>query len=103
MRGPGLSKKIGLAVVLMFVIAGAATAATLLALPRSVADVVTKYGPAARQRIVPYFRRAGLAYPPKQIALLVFKDEERVSLWARSDTTQPWKFIRRYPILAASG
>jgi len=71
--------------------------------PRSVADVVARYGPAAHKRLGPYFKRAGVAYPPKQIALLVFKRERRLSLWARPATNGPWRFIRHYPVLAASG
>lgn len=69
--------------------------------PRSVADVVTKYGPNARARLKPYFVRKHVAYPPKAIALLVFKQEERVALWARSGNG--WRFIRDYPVFAASG
>jgi len=71
--------------------------------PRSVADVVARYGPAARERLGPHFERARVAYPPKQIALLVFKRENRLSLWARSSMNAPWRFIRHYPVLAASG
>jgi hypothetical protein len=71
--------------------------------PRTVADVVARYGPAARRRLGPDFRRAGVTWPPKQIALLVFKREKRLSLWARSATDGPWRFIRHYPVLAASG
>ena len=71
--------------------------------PRTVADVVARYGPAAHKRLGPYFKRAGVAYPPKQIALLVFKRERRLSLWARSTPNGPWRFIRHYPVLAASG
>jgi hypothetical protein len=69
--------------------------------PRSVADVLAAYGPAARARLVPHFRRAGVAYPPREVALLVFKREQRVALWSRSGTA--WRFIRSYPIHAASG
>ena len=69
--------------------------------PRSVADVVAKYGPAARARLKPHFVKARVAYPPKEITFLVFKEERRVALWAR-DAGQ-WRFIRDYPILAASG
>lgn len=74
---------------------------------RTVADVVARYGPGARKRLEPHFQREGVAYPPRQIALLVFKNERRVALWARGGAagSQPadWKFIRAYPILAASG
>ena len=69
--------------------------------PRTVADVVAKYGPAAKARLAPHFRKAGVAYPPKEIAILVFKDERRVAIWARDGAA--WRFIRDYPILAASG
>lgn len=68
---------------------------------RTVDDVVAKYGPAARQRLEPHFRRAGVAYPPREIAFLVFKQERRVALWARD--TGGWRYIRAYPIFAASG
>jgi|SRR5215212_243207 len=65
--------------------------------PRTVAEAVAQYGPAARARLKPHFVRAGIAYPPKQLALLVFKRENRVAVWADRH------FIRSYPILAASG
>ena len=73
--------------------------------PRSVADVVARYGPAARARLVPHFRKAGVSWPPREIAFLVFKREKRMAVWARSSGApgSPWKFIRNYPILAASG
>jgi hypothetical protein len=69
--------------------------------PRTVADVLAKYGPEARKRLEPHFRRADVTYPPKEIAFLVFKREKRLALWARSGAD--WRFIRDYPILAASG
>ena len=70
---------------------------------RTVADVVARYGPDARKRMAPHFARAGVTYPPKQIALLVFKRENRLAVWARSGTSTPWRFVRHYPVLAASG
>lgn len=69
--------------------------------PRTVAEVVARYGPAARARLRPHLRRAGVTYPPKQLAILVFKRERRLALWARN--TGEWRFVRDYPILAASG
>jgi hypothetical protein len=70
--------------------------------PRTVADVLARFGPDARARLRPHFTRARVAYPPKDIAMLVFKRERRLALWARNDGG-PWRFIRDYPILAASG
>ncbi len=70
--------------------------------PRTIADVVARYGPDARARLRPHFTRARVTVPPKDLALLVFKREERFVVWARSDGGT-WRFIRDYPILAASG
>jgi hypothetical protein len=69
--------------------------------PRTVADVVERYGPAARARLRPHLTRAGVAYPPKEIAILVFKRERRVAVWARNGGA--WRFVRDYPVFAASG
>lgn len=64
---------------------------------RTVESAVAKYGPAARRRLAPHFAKAAVKYPPKNIALLVFKDERRLALWADG------RFIRAYPVFAASG
>lgn len=69
--------------------------------PRSVGDVVSRYGPAARARLAPHFQSAGVPYPPKEIAILALKNERRVAVWVRG--TGEWRFLRNYPILAASG
>jgi murein L,D-transpeptidase YafK len=71
--------------------------------PRTVEDVVARYGAQARVRMAPHFKRAGVPYPPKQLALLVFKREKRLAVWARASATAPWRFVRHYPVLAASG
>jgi len=68
---------------------------------RSVAEAVDRYGPAAEGRLRPVFERAGVAYPPTRIALLAFKAERRLELWA--DRRGEWVHVRTYPILAASG
>lgn len=69
--------------------------------PRTVADVLAKYGPAARTRLAPHFKRIGVKYPPRRVALLVFKDERRVAVWVHDGAR--WKFLRGYPVMAASG
>lgn len=96
-------KIIVIAAVLLVVATATAVVLRITRGPRTVADVVARYGPDARKRLAPHFKRAGVAYPPKQIAVLVFKREKRVSLWARSTANAPWRFVRHYPILAASG
>lgn len=69
--------------------------------PRSVADVLETYGPAAEARLKPHFERADVAYPPPRITLVAYKREKRLELWVpRGDT---WAHIHDYPIRAASG
>lgn len=65
-------------------------------------DRLAQYGPAARARLVPPFKAAGVAYPPREVVLVGLKREETLEVWA-SDGTGPESLIRKYPILAASG
>ncbi|MDQ3622858.1 MAG: L,D-transpeptidase family protein [Verrucomicrobiota bacterium] len=49
-----------------------------------------------------HFRRAGLAYPPREIFLRAFKHEQELELWARA-AGKPFRLIVTFPVLAASG
>jgi hypothetical protein len=69
---------------------------------KTVSDVLTDIGADASKRLLPWFERANVPYPPPQrLALLGFKAEKRLELWAETDAT--WTRIRRYRIFAASG
>jgi hypothetical protein len=68
---------------------------------RTVAQVLEIYGPAAEQRLQPFFRRAGVAYPPRAVSLVGLKEERRLELWAAHDGR--WVFVKDYPIQKASG
>lgn len=68
---------------------------------QKIAYAVEQHSPQAEKRLKPYFSRANVHYPPQQIALLVFKQEKRLELWARQG--EAWRYIKTYPILAASG
>lgn len=68
---------------------------------RSVKSVLSTFSPYALVRLKPYFVKAAVSYPPKEVALLAFKDERRLELWARENGR--FFFIRSYRILAASG
>lgn len=68
---------------------------------RSVADILDRYGDAAVARITPYFRKAGLNFPPREAVLLAMKKERRLDLWARNDGS--FAFVRSYEIQGASG
>lgn len=68
----------------------------------SVTDRLKEYGPNARERWAPYFRRAGVPYPPARVMLVGFKQERALEVYAAGDG-EDWRFVRRMPILGASG
>jgi hypothetical protein len=68
---------------------------------KTVKDRLAEFGAAARQRLAPDFARERLTYPPKNVALVVLKSEKRFEIYAEGGNQM--RFIRAYPILAASG
>jgi hypothetical protein len=68
---------------------------------RSLDEVLTAYAPNSEARMVPRFEACGVAYPPERVALLAFKAERSLELWARD--AGAWRFVRAWPVLAASG
>lgn len=70
--------------------------------PETVASRVKQFGAAVERRLLPDFRRAGVPYPPRRALLAGFKQERRLELYA-AGPSGPLKFIRAYPVLAASG
>lgn len=72
--------------------------------PRTVADRVAEFGPAVDARLAPRFAAAGVAYPPREVALIALKDERQLELWADGgDGGDKPRRVHVYPILAASG
>lgn len=63
---------------------------------------ITKYGLRTEPELKRFFRQAGVAYPPKNIALLAFKKEEHLQLWAQTKN-KTWRHIHTYPLTASSG
>ncbi|WP_255556551.1 L,D-transpeptidase family protein [Methylococcus sp. ANG] len=68
---------------------------------RTVSDVLHDFGPYSVQKLKPYFERAGVAYPPREVVLVGLKQEKKLELWARDD--REYRLIRHYDIRAASG
>lgn len=68
----------------------------------SVYDRMLQYGYTARQRLAPYFRAAGVEFPPHTVLLAAFKWEMRLELYA-GNSPHELKFIRYYDVLGASG
>jgi murein L,D-transpeptidase YafK len=75
--------------------------------PKTVDDRLVQYSSVVAARLKPDFDRAGIAYPPGKMTLVVLKQERIMEIYAQnldsSDKTNSPRFIRSYPILAASG
>jgi hypothetical protein len=69
---------------------------------KTVEDRLAEYGPDARDRLLPEFRRQGLDYPPHKLILVGLKQEKQLLVYA-SGQSGDFHLIKAYPILAASG
>lgn len=69
---------------------------------KTIADRLAEYGPVARSRWAPQFAKAAVAYPPAALVLVGIKAENRLEVYAGAEPAKV-KFIRDYPIRAASG
>lgn len=63
---------------------------------------VEQFGGAVRQRMKPFFKAKHVRYPPDKMIFVAIKKEARLELYA-ADESSGMRFIRDYPILAASG
>ena len=68
----------------------------------TVSDRIRQFGAEARERLQAYFAQARVAYPPAELKLVGLKRDARLEAYARS-AHGDWRFVRSYPILAASG
>jgi hypothetical protein len=64
---------------------------------------VEQFGQGVATRLASAFAAAGVAYPPHEIAYLAFKDQRRLQVYARNAGDQPWRYVKQYDVLAASG
>jgi len=69
---------------------------------RSVDERLERFGSAAEKRLRPYLHAADLPFPPDEIALVGIKRDKLLQLYGRR-RQGPWRFVRDYPILGASG
>jgi hypothetical protein len=69
---------------------------------KTVADRLKEFGTVVHSRLAPTFAEAGIKYPPKKIILVGLKQEKLLEIWV-SDEASGFKFLKTYPILAASG
>jgi hypothetical protein len=68
----------------------------------SVASRVREFGSDVERRLSADFQRTGIAFPPERLALLGFKEEKQLAVYV-AGAVGTWRFLRAYPILAASG
>jgi hypothetical protein len=68
----------------------------------SVAERLEQFSLRVEKRFKPAFDAAGVRYPPAEVAFVAFKDSRMLELYAKG-SEQPWRFIKAYPVLAASG
>lgn len=68
----------------------------------TIADRLRQYGEIARARWRPHFERAKVAYPPKRVVFVGFKDTDELLIHAAGEDGK-LQFVRRYRVLAASG
>jgi hypothetical protein len=72
------------------------------AAPNSVDDRVKEFGAVVKERLAPYFKAAGVPYPPSSLTFIGLKQERVLQVYAAGRDGK-YRFIREYPILAASG
>lgn len=68
----------------------------------TVQERVAQYRDPVHRRLVPYFREAGVAYPPAAVVLVGIKRSRRLELYA-GPSRDALRYIRSYPVMAASG
>ena len=67
----------------------------------TVEDILQAYGAYATRKLNPYFAKAKVSYPPREVTFIALKQEKKLELWARD--SGEFRFIRDYYIQAASG
>lgn len=69
---------------------------------QAIDHAVQRYGLRTEPELKKFFQKANVSYPPKDIAILAFKKEKQLELWAK-DLQNHWHYIRTYPLTASSG
>lgn len=69
---------------------------------KAVDNAVARYGLRTEPELIRFFSTAQVDYPPKEVALLAFKKEKHLELWAKNENNA-WHYIHTYPLTAFSG
>lgn len=69
---------------------------------QTVTEVIEALDKKTKNELSPLFLKNGISYPPKNLALIAYKDTGTLEVWASNGDSE-FKKIKAYPILAASG
>jgi len=69
---------------------------------KAIDNAISRYGLQMEPHLKGLFNKAGVSYPPQDIALLAFKKERHIQLWAKNEN-KAWRYIHTYPLTAFSG
>jgi hypothetical protein len=69
---------------------------------KTVSDRLTEFRNVVHARLEPRFREIGVPYPPRKLILVGLKQERQLEIWV-SDGSHDLRYLKSYPILAASG
>jgi hypothetical protein len=69
----------------------------------SIGQRLDQFAPAVRARLSDEFAAAGVAWPPRELSFLAFKDVRHLEVYARNRPGDAWRFIKDYRVLGASG
>ena len=64
-------------------------------------NVITRYAPNVERRFARLLRQHNISSKPQDLALLAFKEEQKVELWAKHKNH--WRYLKSYPIKGKSG
>lgn len=84
-------------ILLIFTLGEISTAA-----PPTIEDRIKNYGPTIKTRVLPYFDKAEINYPPEKLLYVVLKKERRLKVFAPNNDGD-WKFVVQYPLAVLSG
>jgi murein L,D-transpeptidase YafK len=71
-------------------------------LNKAIEAAIRHHGLETEPELKHFFKQAHVSYPPKKIALLAFKKEQNLQLWAKNKN-KTWRYIHTYPLTASSG
>ncbi len=87
---------------LSLLVSSAYSMAHKLDVQQGIEQVISRYRATTEAELVDFFKQAQAPYPPHEVALLAFKKERKVQLWARQADSH-WKYVHTYPLTASSG